>query len=90
MMIYTRISKGLALAATLFALAGAVVFSTPNLANAKNGQGGNGQGGDGQGQNGQGNNVRGAPGPIAGAGLPVLAVGYGVYWLIKRRRRKAK
>jgi hypothetical protein len=32
-------------------------------------------------------NVHGAPGPIAGAGLPVLAVGYGVYWLIKRRRK---
>ena len=30
---------------------------------------------------------RGAPGPIAGAGLPVLAVGYGVYWLIRRRRK---
>jgi len=26
-------------------------------------------------------------GPIAGAGLPFLAVGYGVYWLIKRRRK---
>jgi hypothetical protein len=24
----------------------------------------------------------GAPGTIAGAGLPILAVGYGVYWLI--------
>jgi hypothetical protein len=33
--------------------------------------------------------VRGAPGPIAGAGLPVLAVGYGVYWLIRRRRQRA-
>jgi hypothetical protein len=32
--------------------------------------------------------VRGAPGPIVGAGLPVLVVGYGAYWLIKRRRRK--
>jgi hypothetical protein len=30
--------------------------------------------------------VSGAPGPIAGAGLPILAVGFGVYWLIKRRR----
>jgi hypothetical protein len=30
--------------------------------------------------------MRGAPGPIAGAGLPVLAVGYGVYWLIRRRK----
>ena len=28
-----------------------------------------------------------APGPIAGAGLPVLAVGFGVYWLVRRRRR---
>jgi hypothetical protein len=31
--------------------------------------------------------IRGAPGPIAGAGLPFLAVGYGVYWLIRRRRK---
>ena len=29
----------------------------------------------------------GAPGPIVGAGLPILAVGYGVYWMIKRRRK---
>lgn len=29
---------------------------------------------------------RGAPGPIAGAGLPILAVGYGIYWLVRRRR----
>jgi hypothetical protein len=30
----------------------------------------------------------GAPGPIAGAGLPILALGYGAYWLIRRSRRK--
>jgi hypothetical protein len=29
----------------------------------------------------------GAPGPIAGAGLPILAAGYGVYWLVRRRRK---
>jgi hypothetical protein len=34
-----------------------------------------------------GGSVHGAPGPIAGAGLPILAVGYGVYWLIRRRRK---
>jgi hypothetical protein len=31
--------------------------------------------------------AHGAPAPIAGAGLPVLAIGYGVYWLVKRRRK---
>jgi hypothetical protein len=36
------------------------------------------------------NKYHGAPGPIAGAGLPVVAVGFGVYWLVKRRRRKAE
>ena len=30
----------------------------------------------------------GVPGPIAGVGLPILAAGYGVYWLVRRRRRK--
>jgi hypothetical protein len=28
------------------------------------------------------------PGPIAGAGLPFLALGYGAFWLGKRRRAK--
>jgi hypothetical protein len=35
---------------------------------------------------GQEKKTQGAPGPIAGAGLPILAIGYGVYWLVKRRR----
>jgi hypothetical protein len=79
MMTHTR--NGLALVATLFALAGAVVVSTPNLAIA-----------NAQTRPAPAPAPRpyaGAPGPIAGAGLPVLAVGFGVYWLIKRRRRKA-
>jgi hypothetical protein len=36
---------------------------------------------------GQTKHVRGAPGPIAGAGLPILAVGYGIYWLVRRHRK---
>ena len=31
----------------------------------------------------------GALGPIAGAGLPILALGYGAYWLVRRYRRKS-
>ena len=27
------------------------------------------------------------PGPLVGAGLPFIAVAYGAYWLIRRRRR---
>jgi uncharacterized protein YdeI (BOF family) len=46
-------------------------------------QGGNNQGGN----NNQGGGYHGAPGPIVGASLPVLAVGFGVYWLVRRRRR---
>jgi len=37
-----------------------------------------------------GGHYHAAPGPIAGAGLPVLAIGYGVYWLVKRRRKTNK
>jgi hypothetical protein len=29
-----------------------------------------------------------APGPIVGAGLPILAIGLGAYWLVGRLRRK--
>ena len=31
---------------------------------------------------------RGAPGPIAGAGLPILAIAFGAVWLVRRYRRK--
>jgi hypothetical protein len=34
-----------------------------------------------------GGGVHGVPGPLAGAGLPILAVGFGVYWLVRRRRK---
>jgi hypothetical protein len=28
-----------------------------------------------------------APAPLLGASIPGLAIGYGVYWLIRRRRK---
>ena len=43
---------------------------------------------DHDGDSGNGSIYRGAPGPIVGAGLPVLAIGYGVYLLVRRRRNK--
>ena len=35
----------------------------------------------------EGHKYSGTPGPIAGAGLPFLAIGYGVYCFVKRRRK---
>jgi hypothetical protein len=29
-----------------------------------------------------------ASGPVVGAGLPILAIGYGIYWLVERRRKR--
>jgi hypothetical protein len=34
--------------------------------------------------------VRGAPGPLAGAGLPVILVGAGLYWVVRRKKRTSK
>jgi hypothetical protein len=59
-------------------------LSIPALADPGNGQGwGQGNGG------GQGHKTSGVPGPLVGAGLPFLAVGYGAYWLVRRYRRKS-
>jgi hypothetical protein len=39
---------------------------------------------------GVGNRVHGAPGPVAGAGLIPMALGYGVYLIYRRRRSRAE
>jgi hypothetical protein len=65
----------------LAALASALCLS-PALAQMGGNMGGNG---------GNGGHTRGAPGPLVGAGLPFLVVGaagFGVYWLVRRNRRK--
>jgi LPXTG-motif cell wall-anchored protein len=31
--------------------------------------------------------IKGAPGPLAGAGLPVILIGGGIYWLVRRRKK---
>ena len=67
-----------------FIIAAAILSATSMSALAR---GGNDQG---QNNNNQGGGHHAAPGPVVGAGLPVLAtgVGYGVYWLRKRYRRR--
>ena len=69
-------SRFLSATALVFLLASLTlpVFTMPALAQKGGGGGGGG--------------IKGAPGPIVGAGLPVLAIGYGVYWLVKRRRKQ--
>ena len=36
---------------------------------------------------GQNKDPKGAPAPLIGASIPGLALGYGVYWLIRRRQK---
>jgi len=45
------------------------------------------RGSTGRDSTGSGGHISGVPGPIVGAGLPIFAAGYGVYWLVRRRRR---
>jgi len=42
--------------------------------------------GNNQGQQG-GGGARGAAGPLVGAGLPVLLIGGGIYWIVRRKKR---
>ena len=66
---------------TMLALPIALLLALSVPALAKNDKGNQGNG------NGNGGNVRGAPGPLAGAGLPLLLIGGGIYWLVRRRKK---
>ena len=32
----------------------------------------------------------GAPGPLMGAGLPVLLIGGGIYWIVRRKKKASR
>jgi hypothetical protein len=68
----------------LFPMALAMALSLPALANNNQGGNNNNQGGN---NNNRGGGYRGAPGPIVGAGLPVLLIGGGIYWMVRRKKR---
>jgi hypothetical protein len=56
-----------------------LALSLPALAQNQGGNQGGNQG-----------NIRGAPGPLMGAGLlPVLLVGGGIYWLVRRKKTQS-
>jgi hypothetical protein len=70
--------KGTPMKNIFMAIVASTILISPAFAQNNQGGGGN---------NNQGGGFHGAPGPIAGASLPVLAVGLGVYWLVRRRRK---
>jgi LPXTG-motif cell wall-anchored protein len=61
-----------------------LALSVPALAQDNQGQDNNDQGQD---NNDQGGGGHGAPGPLMGAGLPVLLIGGGIYWIVRRKKR---
>jgi hypothetical protein len=77
--------KHVGLAAVLLA----ATFSLPALAGGDNGNNGNGNQCQGNSCGGGGGSNRGAPGPIAGAGLPFLLIAGG-YVLVRRYRNRSK
>jgi hypothetical protein len=62
-----------------------LALSVPALAQNNQGQNNNDQG-----QNNNDQGARGAPGPLAGAGLPVLLIGAGVYLMVRRKKGQVK
>jgi hypothetical protein len=36
-----------------------------------------------------GSGVKGAPGPLVGAGLPMLLIAGGIYWVVRRRKQRS-
>ena len=68
--------KKLVLLSALFA-----TLCIPALAGNQGGNMGGNMGGNGGGHH-------GVPGPLAGAGLPIIVAGYGLYRLIRRRKPK--
>src|SRR5262249_5713373 len=74
------ISKRFRMSAFLkIVLVALALTSVPALAQNNQGQNNNNQGGG-----------AGASGPLVGAGLPVLLIGGGIYWIVRRKKGQAR
>jgi hypothetical protein len=72
---------------TMLALPMALLLALSVPALAQKVGGGGGGGGGGKDGGGGGGGVKGAPGPLVGAGLPVLLIGGGIYWIVRRQKK---
>jgi hypothetical protein len=81
-MVARRLSCGETIMKTMLALPIALLLALSVPALAQKGGGGGGGGKDGG-----GGGAKGAPGPLVGAGLPVLLIGGGIYWIVRRQRK---
>jgi LPXTG-motif cell wall-anchored protein len=61
-----------------------LALSVPALADDDNNRGD-----DGNKRRDDGRGVHGAPGPLMGAGLPVLLIGGGIYVIVRRKKRSS-
>ena len=63
-----------------------LALSVPAFAQRNTGDGPPGREGS-NGPPGREGTTVGAPGPLVGAGLPVLLIGGGIYWIVRRQRK---
>jgi hypothetical protein len=81
-MVARNTHRGELIMKTVLALPMALLLALSVPALAKDDKGDKGDKGD------KDKGVKGAPGPLVGAGLPVILIGGGIYWIVRRQKQK--